>query len=159
MTPEETARVLAKCAAFDRRTVGRADILAWHEVLSDLPVEDALQAVTAWYRERTEWVMPASVRSLALEVADQRRRVELRARIEAERIAIEAVPTEDRSAAVKALLAEVRDALPSVDPTKYRRAEWLDTDRRRTRGPATPNPHFDPAAAARLALTDERPTP
>lgn len=158
MTPEDTARVLAKCAAFDRRTVGRADILAWHEVLHAIPVEDGLAAVTAWYDEHRDWVMPSDIKSLALGLADQRRRAELRARIDQQQAALAAgpaVPTTDRKAEVQALLAELRDRLPAVDETKVRRREVVQWERARN---AEPNPHYDPAALVGLMAdaTQER---
>lgn len=65
MTPDETARVLAKCAAYDRRTIGRADVAAWSEALADLAVDDCLTAVAAWYSEHREFAMPADIRRLA----------------------------------------------------------------------------------------------
>lgn len=64
MTPDETARVLAKCAAYDRRTTGRADVAAWHEALQDVDFEAALTAVAKHYRDTTEWIMPAHIRRI-----------------------------------------------------------------------------------------------
>lgn len=62
MNVRETAKVLAKAAAFDQRTVGEADIMAWHEVIADLDAEDALSAVSRWYRDSTDRLMPATLR-------------------------------------------------------------------------------------------------
>lgn len=62
MTPAQIAELLGMCAAFDRRTVGRADVTAWHLVLGDLDNHDAQQAVADHYRETREWIMPADVR-------------------------------------------------------------------------------------------------
>lgn len=70
MTPAETAAVLAKAAAYDRRTVGRADVAAWHEALADVDMPDALAAVTAHYRDSTDWLQPAHIRQ---RVRDARR--------------------------------------------------------------------------------------
>ena len=36
MTPSQTAELLGLCAAFDRRTIGKADVLAWQTVLGDI---------------------------------------------------------------------------------------------------------------------------
>lgn len=74
MTPGDIARVLAKAAAFDQRTVGEADVLAWHEALSDLDASDALAAVTRHYARDTARLMPAHVRAEARAVRDERRR-------------------------------------------------------------------------------------
>lgn len=65
MTPAEVARVLAKCQAYDRRTVGKADIAAWHEALGDLDLPSALAAVAEHYRDETAWIMPAHIRRLS----------------------------------------------------------------------------------------------
>ena len=62
MTPSETAILLAMAAAFDSRTVGETDVMAWHAVLEDLPLEDCEAAVLAWYREHRERLMPSDVR-------------------------------------------------------------------------------------------------
>jgi hypothetical protein len=72
MNVTETASVLAKCAAFDRRTVGDTDVLAWHQAIGDLDVLDALDAVTAHYQQETRWLMPSDVRAHA-EAAAKRR--------------------------------------------------------------------------------------
>jgi hypothetical protein len=64
MTPEETVDILTAAAAFDRRTVGRGDVAAWHAVIGDLDFADAQAAVMAHYRESRDWIMPADVRKL-----------------------------------------------------------------------------------------------
>lgn len=61
MTPAETARVLAAAAAFDRRTVGQADVAAWHSALYELDYPDARDAVTRHYQISTEWIMPMHI--------------------------------------------------------------------------------------------------
>jgi len=61
MTPEETGRVLAICASFDRRTVGETDVIAWLKVIGDLPFRDCEGAVVAHYRDSRNWIMPADV--------------------------------------------------------------------------------------------------
>lgn len=63
MTPAETAELLGFCAAFDRRTVGKADVLAWQTVLADLPFDAARQAVIQHYATETRWIMPANIRN------------------------------------------------------------------------------------------------
>lgn len=62
MTPDEVIDLLTAAAAFDRRTVGMADAMAWQAVVGDLPYDDALAAVRAHYTESTDWLMPAHVR-------------------------------------------------------------------------------------------------
>lgn len=62
MTIDETVDVLTVAAAYDRRTIGQADAIAWHAAIGDLPFRDARQAVIDHYRESTDWLMPAHVR-------------------------------------------------------------------------------------------------
>ncbi|MFI0233110.1 hypothetical protein [Streptomyces sp. NPDC017086] len=66
MTPAETAALLSFAAAFDRRTLGEADVLAWHTVLSDITFDAAKQAVAAHYAVETRWIMPADIRQHVL---------------------------------------------------------------------------------------------
>lgn len=67
MTPAETAELLGLCAAFDRRTIGKADVLAWQTVLADIDTDAARQAVTAHYATETRWIMPADIRQHVLQ--------------------------------------------------------------------------------------------
>lgn len=62
MTRGDVARLLAYMAAFDKRTLGDADVLAWHDAIGDLEYEPAKLAVRDWYRENDGWVMPANIR-------------------------------------------------------------------------------------------------
>lgn len=144
MNATDIANVLAKAAAFDQRTVGQADILAWHEALHDLDAADALTAVTRHYASSEQRLMPVHVRRHATDLARERHRV---AREEAERLALEAtaadaVTVRDRSADVADLLATLRDRLGPSDPSVLRRAEWVREERLRQRGDAVPNPHY-----------------
>lgn len=75
MTHDDVVDVLAKVAAYDQRTVGQADVLAWHEALSDVDRSAALTAVTRHYRESTDRLMPAHIRRLARTIRDERRRL------------------------------------------------------------------------------------
>lgn len=153
MTPDETATVLAKCAAFDQRTVGRADVAAWTEALDDVPVADALAAVTRWYRTSRERVWPSDIRQLAAAVSRERRREQ---RIEREAAVVAALESAPRTERGRELVDAVRALLPPGDPDKLRwgHRQWreLQRDARRQRE-AEPNPHYDPAAHA--ALTKE----
>ena len=71
MTPAEVADLLAFAAAFDRRTVGRADVLAWHTVLADVDHTQARDAVSAHYADQTRWIMPADIRQAVRERRSQ----------------------------------------------------------------------------------------
>lgn len=147
ITPADAARILAKAAAIDQRTVGDADVLAWAEILADLEYADALAAVTAHYAESAERLMPAHVRQHARAIARERRRIEREIR-ETEQAALEAaqaVPVHDRSAEVKSLIEHLAERLGPSDPTVLRRREWVEAERdkqREARAAAEPNPHF-----------------
>lgn len=83
MNLAEVAQVLAKAAAFDRRTVGEADVMAWWEAINDLDVADALVAVTRWYRDRPDWLMPSHLREAVRLVEADRAKAERLAQAEA----------------------------------------------------------------------------
>lgn len=72
MTPEETGAILALCASYDARTVGKADVLAWHHAIGDLPYDDARAAVLAHYRDRRDRIMPADVRHRVKTIREER---------------------------------------------------------------------------------------
>jgi hypothetical protein len=66
LTRSEAAKLLALCAAYDQRTIGDADVLAWHEGLQspwvpNIDPEEAQEAVIAHYRETTQRVNVADV--------------------------------------------------------------------------------------------------
>lgn len=61
MTRADTARLLAVIAAFDRRTVGEADVIAWSDVLGDCTPAECVDAVRAHFARSSEWLMPAHV--------------------------------------------------------------------------------------------------
>lgn len=56
--------MLARAAAYDQRTAGRADAEAWAAALPDIAAEEAVPAVAAWYSRRRDRVMPADIRAL-----------------------------------------------------------------------------------------------
>lgn len=64
MTTNECIELLAVVAAYDRRTVGESDVLAWSAALSDLPLEPCKRAVVTYYSRETTWLMPAHLRKL-----------------------------------------------------------------------------------------------
>ena len=66
MSRSEVARLLAFCAAYDQRTIGEADVLAWAEALDspwvpNIDTDEAQAAVVAWYRETSQRVNVADV--------------------------------------------------------------------------------------------------
>ena len=63
MNLTETTTLLAMIQAFDRRTVGQADVTAWQATLDDLRFDDCRDAVVAHFRNSSEWLMPAHVRA------------------------------------------------------------------------------------------------
>lgn len=131
MTPAEVIDVLTKCAAYDQRTVGEGDVLAWYEILDRTDVADAFAAVRLHYAESRDRAMPADIRKLAIGIRDAR---QARDRQTAGRLAIEAGTT-DRSDDVTALVRAVAAALPQPD------AHTRARDRaRKERGRPTPLP-------------------
>jgi hypothetical protein len=168
VTPEDIIDVLAKAAAFDQRTIGKADVLAWHEVIGDLDRDDALTAVARFYGTVTERrLMPGDVRTLVAEIARERRRrpadvvapgcfepdEAARRKLTLSEDGRAALPitdgTEtDRTAELKALAKEhFREVLPEGDPDSLRfghgywRQEQAAWKRQQA---AEPNPHFNP---------------
>lgn len=81
MNQTETATLLAVVQAFDRRTVGVTDVIAWQAALCDTNLEDARDAVIEHYRDKRDWLMPADVvkgaNTIAWRRAGERRRAEL----------------------------------------------------------------------------------
>lgn len=63
MNVAETGKLLALIRVGDNRQVDQATIAAWHDVVSDLPLADALEAVRQHRRTSTEYLMPAHVRA------------------------------------------------------------------------------------------------
>lgn len=161
MTPGDVVRVLTKAAAFDQRTIGEADVLAWHEALSDLDAADALAAVTRHYSTTEQRIMPVHVRRLAREVAAARReaieRDEARRSIEAYQAT--AGPLTDRSAEVQAFVNEIRDVLPEGDREALmpRRVAWEREHRAHQRAATgESNPDYDPTVALKAAIEEDR---
>ena len=72
MNLSETADLLTAMSAFDRRTIGDGDVIAWQAVLPDASFEDCLEAVKRYYAEQTEWMMPAHVRRLVRDIVGER---------------------------------------------------------------------------------------
>lgn len=112
MTPEDVVDVLTKAAAFDQRTVGEADVLAWHEVLYRVDREDALAAVTRHYTDSRDRIMPADVVRLARVVKDERQRAIARHEVRALPSRFEDDVTRDIR--VKEGVAQCRDVVAIV---------------------------------------------
>ncbi|MDQ0854812.1 hypothetical protein QFZ79_002923 [Arthrobacter sp. V4I6] len=70
----ETGMVLAKIQAFDNRNVDDATILAWQEVLEPHTVQDALAAVSAYFRTNASWIMPSHIVDRVRDVEQARAR-------------------------------------------------------------------------------------
>lgn len=116
MTPDDVVNVLAKCSAYDQRTVGETDVMAWHDVLARLDVADAMNAVTAHYSESTQRAMPADILRHARVARAERKRIE-------EKSAPLALPsrfeTDDiRDERLRRGIAAVVASLPAVDESE-----------------------------------------
>jgi hypothetical protein len=61
MNHSETAKLLALCAAFDARTIGDADVIAWQQMLAEVPAVQASAAVMAHYRRTNDRIGPSDV--------------------------------------------------------------------------------------------------
>lgn len=61
MTLEETAQLLAIIATVDNRHVTEETILVWHELLADIPYDEARAATMDHLRTSTEYLTPALV--------------------------------------------------------------------------------------------------
>lgn len=77
MNRSDVAALLTVIASYDRRTLGEAEVIAWHGVLGDLPFEQCRDAVIAHYATQTDWLMPAHVRRHVLTARQDRAMREL----------------------------------------------------------------------------------
>jgi hypothetical protein len=161
----ETARALALVQAFDQRTVGDADVIAWQGVLSDAALADVEAAVRQHYAEETTRIMPAHIRRAVRDMIAQReaaaratpwapgqygvRKEEAVPEVTTgERLALSDLP-----AAVAELVARVRADLPdgSREALMPRTVAWEREHRAFTRvHNGTPNPLYRPRAAGSL---------
>lgn len=62
MTDDQIIDLLTCAAAYDRRTVGDADVDAWLAAIGDLDFQDARAAVIAHYTESSDWLMPVHIK-------------------------------------------------------------------------------------------------
>lgn len=76
MNQEETGRLLGFVAAFDHRNPqdADADIMAWHAVLHEQPLQDCKEAVVRFFKTEKGWIMPGDVFRLARHVRADRAR-------------------------------------------------------------------------------------
>lgn len=72
MTPADASELLTIAAAFDRRTIGKADAIAWADALQGLDVADCGDAIRDHFRDSTEYLMPAHVRRGVQRIRDER---------------------------------------------------------------------------------------
>lgn len=145
ITKGDAARILAKCAAYDQRTIGDADVAAWHEALNlaepAITAADALLAVAQWHADNTDErrIRIAHIIRGAQHIAHRRAGAERAAKL-AEQLAVEAAETEDHTEERDELLAKLADKFGTGDPAVLRRREWVAHERRQRM--AKPNPHF-----------------
>jgi hypothetical protein len=66
MNRAETAELLSLAASYDRRTIGEADVHAWHAALGHYEFDDCRDALIEHYRSSTEWVLPAHIRRVVV---------------------------------------------------------------------------------------------
>ncbi len=84
MTKSETAALLAFCAAYDQRTIGETDVLAWHGALDcpwvpNIDLDEAQAAVIAHYRETAQRINVADVlKRVKTDRADRFRGISIR---------------------------------------------------------------------------------
>lgn len=76
MTRSEMALLLGLMAGRDSRKVDQTMVEAWFEDAGDLDLTDARTAVTAWYRQTRERMMPADLRAGVRAVREDRQRRE-----------------------------------------------------------------------------------
>jgi hypothetical protein len=148
MNRSETALLLGAIAGRDRRIVGDADVLAWHEDVGDLGFEEARAAVSRHFRESTEYLMPAHIRRHVRVIRDENRRAaeirELPSRFEDD---------DDRNARIQRNIAQIRADLAEMAarmsiPDEPQPEELTRSDEIRLRA-------LDRARAERQARTDE----
>jgi hypothetical protein len=72
MTPDQTAKVLAKIQLGDNRVVDALTLREWLDTIGYLDFDDAIQAVTLHRRESTEYLQPAHVIRNAKRIREDR---------------------------------------------------------------------------------------
>lgn len=125
MTKAQVAQLLTVIAAFDRRTIGEADVEAWHLILVDLEVEDCLEAVKAHFSTQREWLMPADVRTRAKATARKREGLRRRTEIERQIAAENQGQILQRGTAAIVSKAVVGRSIPADDEVRAERRRML----------------------------------
>lgn len=103
MDLREAFQLLTLASARDGRTVDREVAMVWADDLSDVNLQDAVEAARAHYRDSTAWLMPAHVRAGVKRIREQRER---EARIRRQLEPAQPVPFSEEG--VAAYWAEVR---------------------------------------------------
>jgi hypothetical protein len=159
-------------AAFNNRTIGEADVIAWQSVLPDVELADAEEAVRRHYAEHTEYLMPAHIRRLVRDIHTEREALARDTGWAAGQAGVpraEALPEigaaqppgwfadaiqKATTASVAEILADLRKNLPqgSREALMPRTVAWEKEHAayERSRN-AQPNPHYRPTAAATAA--------
>ncbi len=114
MSPDEVVDLLAFIASYDQRTVGKADVVAWHRVLHSYALRDAVDAVTAYYAENTARVMPASVVAGIRTIGNRRKTLELEQELRRELGRAPTAPPPEFSAAREAFGQLPASHIPDV---------------------------------------------
>ncbi|MDR2896010.1 MAG: hypothetical protein LBV30_05110 [Propionibacteriaceae bacterium] len=71
MTPSEAGQVLMVAAAYDNRTIGETNIIAWAQAMPDISLEEGKTAVIAHYRDEVKPIMPAHIRAIVRKARNQ----------------------------------------------------------------------------------------
>lgn len=150
----ETAQMLAQMQAYDQRTVGEADVIAWQALLADAPFEDCQEAIRRHYAEETDRIMPAHVRRLVRDITRERQMSpwapgQFGVPREQAYPEVKQVDVANLTGAVRELLAQAHVEPPGgwSEVLHPRRAAW-DREHRaylRSRN-AEPNPFYKPKA-------------
>lgn len=72
MNRNEVADVLSAISAYDRRTIGDPDVIAWHAAIGDLPKDLALDAVVIHHKTSSEFMKPSHLNTLARDIRQDR---------------------------------------------------------------------------------------
>lgn len=72
MNETDTLDVLTSIAAYDLRTIGESDVIAWHLAIGELPKDLALEAVVIHHKTSTERIKPANVLGVAKSIRRDR---------------------------------------------------------------------------------------
>lgn len=72
MTLAELSEVLGFAALYDNRTLGEAEVRAWHLIVGHLDTDDARQAIAEHYGQTRDRLMPADLLRRGRRIRDQR---------------------------------------------------------------------------------------